>query len=173
MASPRQIEANRLNAKRSSGPKSHAGKQRAAQNSTKHGLSVNLLSMQSADSQLEKLAARFAGRIADSNTLECSRAIAAAELELRRIRRIRVGLIQSARAGSNAAQSDDNREGSPDASSGPSQSKEKRSSSGYNADPVCRAMPDLVSLVRYEIRAVAKRDKAVRHLMQLRQSRSR
>ena len=38
MASPRQIEANRANAKHSTGPKSSEGKSVAAKNATKHGL---------------------------------------------------------------------------------------------------------------------------------------
>ncbi len=38
MASRKQIQANRLNAKKSTGPQSPEGKQRVAQNRTKHGL---------------------------------------------------------------------------------------------------------------------------------------
>ena len=38
MASDKQIQANRLNAKKSTGPQSPEGKQRVAQNRTKHGL---------------------------------------------------------------------------------------------------------------------------------------
>lgn len=40
MTSPKQKAANRLNAKRSSGPKSEIGRRRAAINSLKHGLSA-------------------------------------------------------------------------------------------------------------------------------------
>ena len=39
MASNRQIEANRGNAKRSTGPKTEAGKTRSSRNSLRHGLS--------------------------------------------------------------------------------------------------------------------------------------
>jgi hypothetical protein len=39
MASNRQIEANRGNAKRSTGPKTEAGKKRSSRNSLRHGLS--------------------------------------------------------------------------------------------------------------------------------------
>jgi len=38
MASAKQIEANRLNSKRSTGPKSTEGKRRASQNAVKHGI---------------------------------------------------------------------------------------------------------------------------------------
>lgn len=40
MASERQIAANRLNAQRSTGPKSVRGKRRASKNALRHGLSV-------------------------------------------------------------------------------------------------------------------------------------
>ena len=38
MTSNRQIEANRGNAKRSSGPRTEAGKKRSSRNSLRHGL---------------------------------------------------------------------------------------------------------------------------------------
>lgn len=39
MATEKQIAANRANAKKSTGPKSAAGKERSSRNSIKHGLS--------------------------------------------------------------------------------------------------------------------------------------
>jgi hypothetical protein len=41
MASEKQIAANRLNAQKSSGPRSAAGKARARRNAIRHGLAVN------------------------------------------------------------------------------------------------------------------------------------
>jgi len=43
MASLKQLEANRENAKRSTGPKSQAGKARSRLNSRKHGLTAKML----------------------------------------------------------------------------------------------------------------------------------
>lgn len=43
MASQKQIEANRANAKKSTGPKTEAGKLRSRKNSWKHGLSSEML----------------------------------------------------------------------------------------------------------------------------------
>lgn len=45
MASDRQIAANRENAKRSTGPRSEAGKARSARNALKHGLSAEQVVM--------------------------------------------------------------------------------------------------------------------------------
>ena len=44
MATDRQVQANRANAKRSSGPKSERGKRAVALNAVKHGLSMPLAS---------------------------------------------------------------------------------------------------------------------------------
>ena len=43
MASPKQIEANKANAKLSTGPKSKDGKERSRMNSRKHGLTAKML----------------------------------------------------------------------------------------------------------------------------------
>lgn len=46
MTNTQQIEANRTNAKKSTGPKSSAGKEIASQNSIKHGLLAKALVVQ-------------------------------------------------------------------------------------------------------------------------------
>src|SRR4051812_50218133 len=43
MTSLRQIESNRRNAQRSTGPKTQSGKQRSAQNAVRHGLTAETL----------------------------------------------------------------------------------------------------------------------------------
>jgi hypothetical protein len=45
MASERQIAANRQNARRSSGPRSNAGKRRSSANALRHGLSRIIVQM--------------------------------------------------------------------------------------------------------------------------------
>jgi len=51
MATTRQIEANRANAKKSTGPKTEAGKLRARQNSWKHGLTAEVVVTTSEDAE--------------------------------------------------------------------------------------------------------------------------
>jgi hypothetical protein len=55
MASSRQIEANRRNARNSTGPRSTSGKKRASQNAFRHGLTKRIASAEF-DREVETLA---------------------------------------------------------------------------------------------------------------------
>ena len=61
MASERQIAANRLNARKSTGPRSGAGKKRASGNAYRHGLSLHIISTAALAEQLDKLVREIAG----------------------------------------------------------------------------------------------------------------
>jgi hypothetical protein len=82
MTSNRQIEANRSNAKRSTGPKTEAGKTRSSRNSLCHGLSRPMKS----DSD-EKFSAMAFGAISEDPNLVRTK------LELSRIRSARSALL--------------------------------------------------------------------------------
>ena len=97
MASERQIAANRRNARKSTGPRSGAGKKRASRNAYRYGLTLNITSAAFAK-QLDKLVREIAGDTKDAILLERARAIAQAELELARVRRVKVALIERASA---------------------------------------------------------------------------
>jgi len=94
MATERQIAANRRNANRSTGPRSRAGRKRAAGNATVHGLTANLLSSATLAEQVEKLAREIAGSFEDAILLQYARDVARAEIDLARVRRIKVALIE-------------------------------------------------------------------------------
>ena len=98
MASERQIAANRRNARKSTGPRSGAGRKRASRNAYRHGLTLNITSTAAFAKQLNKLARKIAGDTKDAITLERARAIAQAELDLARVRRAKVSLIERASA---------------------------------------------------------------------------
>jgi hypothetical protein len=83
MTSSRQLYANRRNARRSTGPRTVAGKAAARLNARRHGLAVPLRSEPGADEDIERLAGAIAG--ARSDLMDLARRIAEAELELRRI----------------------------------------------------------------------------------------
>jgi hypothetical protein len=94
MASERQIAANRRNARKSAGPRSGAGKKRASRNAYRHGLTLNITSTAVFAKQLDKLVREIAGDTEDAMLLERARAIAQAELDLARVRRVKVALIE-------------------------------------------------------------------------------
>jgi hypothetical protein len=96
--SDRQIAANRRNARRSTGPRSRGGKQRAGRNSFRHGLSIS--SSASCAAEAERLAREIAGDTNNNNSiiLERARAVAYAELDLARVQRAKIALIERNRA---------------------------------------------------------------------------
>ena len=98
MASERQIVANRRNARKSTGPRSGAGKIRASRNAHRHGLTLSITSTAEYAKQLETLVRKIAGNTQNALKLERARAIAQAELELARVRRAKVALIERASA---------------------------------------------------------------------------
>ena len=93
MASDRQIAANRRNAQNSTGPRSRAGKKRSGRNAFRHGL-ARPPSGAALAQEKEALARDIAGDGADRVTLALARDAAEAELELARVRRVRVALIE-------------------------------------------------------------------------------
>jgi len=86
MSSDRQQRANRANARSSTGPKTAAGKARAAQNAFRHGLNVPVRSDPLLAPEIEAMALRISGAHADTKTAEAARRIAEAQLDLNRVR---------------------------------------------------------------------------------------
>ena len=93
MTSDRQQRANRDNAKSSTGPKTVAGKARAAQNAFRHGLNVPVRSDPLLAPEIEAMARRISGRYADDESMEGARRIAEAQFDLNRVRNRRRLLI--------------------------------------------------------------------------------
>jgi hypothetical protein len=95
MASEKQIAANRANALKSTGPRTSAGRATSSRNAYRHGLSVP---MAPDSEQVESLAQAIAGETAGEeqpeaarqDQLEAARALAEAQLELKRIREAKV-----------------------------------------------------------------------------------
>jgi len=89
---------NRRNARKSTGPRSGAGRKRASRNAYRHGLTLSITSTAAYAKQLDKLVREIAGDTEDAIVLERARAVAQAELELARVRRAKVALIERASA---------------------------------------------------------------------------
>ena len=90
MASDKQIAANRANAKKSTGPRTAAGRAKSSRNAYRHGLSVPLPPDPQA---VEALARAIAGEAAGEVQLRAAFALAEAQLELKRIRATRVAAL--------------------------------------------------------------------------------
>jgi hypothetical protein len=124
--------------------------------------------------QLDKLVREIAGDTKDAIVLERARAVAQAELELARVRRAKVALIERAsafgeldppqltRAGFirllNAVLRDRDIESIDASATMPSQEPDR------SAEAIRRVLPELRKLDRYERRAAAQRERAVRSL---------
>jgi hypothetical protein len=173
MASERQIAANRRNARKSTGPRSGAGRKRASRNAYRHGLTLSIASAAAFAKQLDALVRKIAGNTDDAITLERAREIAQAELELARVRRVKVALIERASA---FGELDPPRltvtqmirllnaldrgrlivpKPSDPSAAMPSQEPVR------SAEAVRRVLPELRKLDRYERRAAAQRERAV------------
>lgn len=177
MASERQIAANRRNARKSTGPRSGAGKTRAGRNAYRHGLTLSVTSTAGYAKQLETLVRKIAGDTKDAVKLERARTLAQAEFELARVRRAKVALIERASAFGEvepprpivsqlirhlkAIQVGRLIDPRPiDASATmPSQEPDR------SAEAIRRVLPELCKLERYERRAAARRDRALVNLM--------
>jgi hypothetical protein len=111
---------------------------------------------------LEKFAAKIAGGTDDVTILDHARVVAAAELELARIRRIRVALVESA-----ASKINEGSESEPMLKEG---LRKVSRGAPAKAEALRSRLVDLVKLIRYESRAAARRDAAVCKLTQARHS---
>src|SRR5262245_42802733 len=171
MASERQIVANRRNARKSTGPRSGAGRERASRNAY----------LPDVEHHLDRRICETVGnpcpqnrwRHQDPIKLERARAIAQAELELARVRRAKVALIERASAfgeldSPRLTEAQTTRlfnaflggrlvDPKPiDASATMPPQEPDRS-----AEAIRRVLPELCKLERYECRAAARRDRAI------------
>jgi hypothetical protein len=180
MATQRQIAANRRNARKSTGPRSNAAKKRSSRNAYRHGLTSSLPSSAAIAKWLDEFARKIAGNSKSEIILQLARAAAQAELDLAGVRHVKVALIQRVSAlgtldaprvfGSSAAEirylkcilSGRAPPILPDPvdplATMPTQEPER------TAEAVRRALPELRKLDRYESRAIARRDRAIREI---------
>ena len=94
MSTPRQRAANRENAGASTGPRTAAGKARAAANARRHGLAISIWSDRQLSDTAETLARDIAGADSDNAGLAVSRRIAEAQVDLMRVRQARRDLLE-------------------------------------------------------------------------------
>jgi hypothetical protein len=95
MPSARQIAANRKNAKKSTGPRSEAGREASRRNARRHGLAVAIRSDSAFHDEIECLAKVLALSCGLETVDERAREAAAAEIDLLRIRKMRIWLLET------------------------------------------------------------------------------
>jgi hypothetical protein len=134
--SQERITANRQNARKSTGPRTSAGKRQSSQNARKHGLSVHG-GVQEADVAI--LARKFVGEDADAARLLVAGIAAQAELEFQRICAVRESLKDLLTTIVNGDEAD------------------KRAAT--------TALQKLMEFDRFERRELARRDRALRLLL--------
>jgi hypothetical protein len=186
VTSERKIAANRRNALKSTGPRSASGKKRSSKNSFRHGLTKPLSGTEFMR-ELDKLTRQIAENGEHRFDIELAQAAAEAELELTRVRRRKVDLIEGVAALTNLNSLE------LFASSTEETARIMRQVSGVGvgikrpgfaidslspilaelpdqtAEVIRRALPELVSLERYETRAAGQRNRAMRVLMRSQQ----
>src|SRR6266545_3655258 len=96
MASAAKIAANRRNAQRSTGPRSAVGKARARHNAFRHGLCRPVGHDDVALALINNLAAAFAPDTLDGPEIEAAMFAAEAQVEILRVRRAKVDLVNRA-----------------------------------------------------------------------------
>lgn len=155
MTSIRKIAANRVNAARSTGPRSAQGKSSSSSNAFKHGLAARFPPNWGRSEQLERLAKSIVGETKNPHGQELAHQAAEAEFELRRIRAYRSSLIDLANATVklDSANEDLSLEGSE--------------LTLTQATAIIRTIDDIATVDRYERRALSRRNRLFRELAKL------
>jgi hypothetical protein len=94
--SARKLNANRANARASTGPKTEQGRARSARNSLRHALSLPVASDPIWSNEISALAREIAGPGANAEIQELADRVAEAQIDLHRVRYARHQLLSSA-----------------------------------------------------------------------------
>ena len=95
MPSERKIAANRTNAKKSTGPRSDAGRQVSRRNALRHGLAIDIRTDPAYSDDIEQLAKSLSHARGRQNVSDNARDAAEAVLDLFRIREVRAFLFET------------------------------------------------------------------------------
>jgi hypothetical protein len=93
MSSLTKLNANRINAKSSTGPKSAVGRRHASQNARRHGLNIPVLLDPILAQEVKILALHLSQGLENLDLLGATYAVAEAEIDLKRIRKFKRDLF--------------------------------------------------------------------------------
>jgi hypothetical protein len=96
MTSERQRCANQKNARRSTGPRTAAGKAKAAQNSLRHGLAIDIRSDSVLRKDIESLAQQYCEDAVEPGRFADAIIAAEAQFAINRVRQVRVAFLEQA-----------------------------------------------------------------------------
>jgi hypothetical protein len=94
--SSRRRQANRGNAKHSTGPRTAEGKARASRNAQRHGFAIPVTAIQAFQPEIDQLARAILESCGPAANLELATQVAEAQVDLNRVRRARHHLISRA-----------------------------------------------------------------------------
>jgi hypothetical protein len=163
MTSKRKAASNRINGRRSSGPTTAAGKIHSSRNARKHGLAVPITNDQTWLQKIESLALEIAGDDADHWRLEEARILAEATLDIVRVRAARTrlldltGIVRLCQRGPKPRKP---RSAAPLPETSPDDRRNL-----VTAEEFEPALKQITLFDRYERRALARRNRAVRRLV--------
>jgi hypothetical protein len=151
MTSERKIVANRRNSRRSSGPRTVAGKLTVGRNALRHGLAAAAHRDSGIAAEVDRLATAIGGENADASQREQALIIAESELTLLRVRAVRTMIFEQLLAATGAADTQE-----------PSERLLECRRASVIGDS---HLEQLRRLERYERRAFSKRQLAIRILL--------
>lgn len=179
MSTAARVDANRRNAKKSTGPRTGAGKSRVAKNAHRHGLAVPVAALPEFETKVTVLARRIAGENPSPKRAELARRVAEAEVDLQRVRAAKQLLLNGSikiaprrtiketmafiRRASKALDGDVNAWAQIAAEENQiNPSPEKGSGAEAGVARIADAVRELAKLDRYERRALSRRRFAMR-----------
>ena len=136
MTSAKAIAANRRNARRSTGPRTAAGKRKVAGNTLRHGVLATLDADPAKGAQVARIVAALAGAHASPRLRALVTPVAEAQADILRVRNARAALINLAVANL------------PD-------------HADRESEAIAQSLTTLTRLDRYERRAMARRKRAL------------
>ena len=153
MTSAKQIAANRENAKRSTGPRTKAGKFRSRKNALRHGLASAILEGSPEDQEVNRIARAILGpSLTVPEATYYAREAAEAENTLKQVLEIKIGLLNSLQ---NTPKIDNDRRES-----------EEKGCYPHRSLSIDEVIAQAYKLDRYERRARSRRKKALRQLLE-------